>query len=83
MDKKIIEKVTRTVNRKYPETMNVKPVVRKQSLSKNVSSGKFVPKTYLLTYHVKIKTTTQKTINKYIRAVADENGKIIKISSSK
>ncbi len=83
MDKKIIEKVTRTVNRKYPETMNIKPVVRKQSLSKNVSSGKLVPKTYLLTYHVKIKTTTQKTINKYIRAVADENGKIIKISSSK
>ncbi len=76
MDQATIKKLTRTVSKKFPEMNSVRPSVREQANTKgNVQ--------FLLTYKGKAELPGGRKISRIVRVVADERGRIIKMSTSK
>ncbi len=76
MDQATIQKLTRSVGKKFPEMNKVRPSVREQSSTKgNVQ--------FLLTYKGKAELPGGRKISRIVRVVADERGRIIKMSTSK
>ena len=75
MKAKLIDHVSQEVYRKHPDLKGVKPKVipRKGDSSSDT----------LLVYSKSVSGPGGKKINRIVRAVADENGKIKKISTSK
>lgn len=81
MDSKLVDSISKQIYKRFPEVEGKKPKVRRQasnSGNKSKSTG-----TYLLTFQGKAKVQGGKTINRYIRVVADDEGKIIKVSTSR
>jgi hypothetical protein len=81
MDSKLVDSISKQIYKRFPEVDGKKPKVRRQtsnSGNKSKSTG-----TYLLTFQGKAKVQGGKTINRYIRVVADDEGKIIKVSTSR
>jgi len=81
MDSKLVDSISKQIYKRFPEVEGKKPKVRRQALNsgnKSKSTG-----TYLLTFQGKAKVQGGKTINRYIRVVADDEGKIIKVSTSR
>jgi hypothetical protein len=72
---KQIEKVSAEVYRKHPDLKGVKPKIGPRE------GGN--PTETLLIYKKKVSGPGGKSINRVVRAVADETGKIKKISTSK
>ena len=72
MDKSSIEKVNTRVYRQFPDLKGKRP---------NVSS--YAENKFLILYKSNAKTANGKTINRTVRVVADEKGKIVKITSSR
>ncbi len=79
MDAKIIKTITNQVSRKFPETLGVKPNIKKRAHSKSVS----VEETYLLVYKGEGKNPSGKIIPRNVRVVVNGKGKIIKMTTSK
>jgi hypothetical protein len=77
VNREAIAKVNRKVFRQFPEMKSTRPSVRSQSSSKN---GK---QRYTLTYKGKASLPGGREISRVVRVVADENGKVIKMSTSK
>ena len=75
MKAKSIDRVSQQVYRKHPDLKGVKPQI---SPRQGVSS-----EDTLLVYSKTVSGPGGKKINRVVRAVADENGKIKKISTSK
>ncbi len=76
MDQATIKKLTRAVGKKFPEMDRVRPSVSKQaSREGNVQ--------FLLTYKGKAELPGGRKISRIVRVVADERGRIIKMSTSK
>jgi len=73
MDADLIEKISRQVYVKYPEAVNARPSVH------SVGSGG----NFLLIYHGNGKASNGTVIQRVIRVVVSETGKIVKMSSSK
>lgn len=76
MKSKAKEKVNREVGRSFPELKGVKPSVRSQR-------GRGDQEQYLLVYKGSAELPTGKTIKRVVRVVADEKGKIIRMSTSR
>ena len=76
MDQATIQKLTRAVGKKFPEMNQSKPSVRKQSSTKGDVQ-------FLLTYKGKVELPGGRKISRIVRVVADERGRIIKMSTSK
>lgn len=72
-----ISKVKKEVTRTYPEMVGSKPTVRKQEVNK---SGR---EQYLLTFKGKADLPGGRKISRIVRVVADERGRILKMSTSK
>jgi len=72
MEKPILNKVNTQVYRQFPEMIGKKPSVKSYAGSK-----------YLLIYNGVAKTANGKSINRTVRVVADEIGKILKITTSR
>jgi len=72
---KTIDKISNEVYRKYPDLKGVKPKVTPREGVKSSDT--------LLVYQKKVSGPGGKSINRIVRAVADESGKIKKISTSK
>jgi hypothetical protein len=72
---KLIDHISEEVYRKHPDLKGVKPKV---SSREGDSSGDT-----LLVYKKKVSGPGGKSINRIVRAVADQKGKIKKISTSK
>jgi len=72
---KLIDHISQEVYRKHPDLKGVKPKItpRKGDSSSDT----------LLVYSKSVSGPGGKKINRIVRAVADENGKIKKISTSK
>jgi hypothetical protein len=81
MDPKLVNTISKQVYRRFPEMDGKKPKVRRQATSKGNNSDSET--TFLLTYLGKAKVQGGKTINRYVRVVANDKGKIIKISTSR
>jgi hypothetical protein len=77
MKQEAIEKVNRKVSKQFPELGSIRPTVRSQSKSSN-SKQKFT-----LTYKGKATLPNGRTMSRIVRVVADETGKIVKMSTSK
>lgn len=76
MDHSVITRLSRTVTRKYPEMASVKPSVRKQSKPGGGTQ-------FLLTYKGKAQLPGGRTMSRIVRVVADENGRLLRMSTSK
>ena len=75
MKAKYIDKISNEVYRKHPDLKGVKPKVTPREGVKSSDT--------LLVYQKKVSGPGGKSINRIVRAVADESGKIKKISTSK
>lgn len=76
MDESSVEKVSRKVRRQFPEMKGISPTVRKCS----PSGGKIK---FELTYKGKVELPGGRELRRVVRVVADEKGKIIRMSTSK
>jgi hypothetical protein len=72
---KLIDKISAEVYRKHPDLQGVKPKVAPREGVDSTDT--------LLVYQKKVSGPGGKSISRIVRAVADENGKIKKISTSK
>jgi len=72
---KLIDKISQEVYRKHPDLKGVKPKVTPRE-------GEPAGET-LLVYKKKVAGPGGKSLNRIVRAVADQDGKIKKISTSK
>jgi hypothetical protein len=66
-----VDKINQEVCKRYPEMRGVKPHLQQQGQN------------LLLTYQTQVVLTGEKTMNRSVRVVVDESGKILKISSSR
>jgi hypothetical protein len=72
---KHIDKISNEVYRRHPDLKGVKPKITPREGVKSSDT--------LLIYQKKVSGPGGKSINRIVRAVADESGKIKKISTSK
>jgi hypothetical protein len=72
---KLIDKISEEVYRKHPDLKGVKPKVAPREGADSSDT--------LLVFQKKVSGPGGKSINRIVRAVADENGRIKKISTSK
>ncbi len=80
MKRESINSVNSKVYRQFPEVKGKSPKV---SLQKTSSVNTRALKTYLLIYSGKVKTSDNNSMSRVVRVVANEKGKIIKISTSR
>jgi len=80
MNQKQVDKISKEIYRRFPEVNGKKPQVRKRQLVKKRSILR--SNTYSLTYRGQSKTLLNKTMPFYVRAVVNEDGKILKITMS-
>ncbi len=75
-----IDSISRQVYRQFPEVKGVAPSVQNQSAAK--SSGSALGR-IVLTFRGSGRGPTGQAIQRIVRVVADERGKVIKISTSR
>lgn len=74
MDKETVQKIAKRVYSRYPEMKGCKPKIKQ---SKTAGGN------YVLTYNTSVEGPGGRPINRFVRVVADGNGKIIRMSTSK
>jgi hypothetical protein len=72
-----ISNVKKDVSRSFPEMAGVEPTVRKQDANNNGVEQ------YLLTFKGKADLPGGRKISRVVRVVADERGRVLKMSTSK
>lgn len=77
MKPKTVTQITRKVAEQFPEMEGVKPAVRRQAVPGNGTSQ------FLLTYKGVSELPGGKTMPRIVRVVADEEGRVIRISTSR
>ena len=75
MKAKLIDHISEEVYRKHPDLKGVKPKITPREGASSTDT--------LLVYQKKVSGPGGKSINRIVRAVADEEGKVKKISTSK
>lgn len=74
-----IDAISRQVHGQFPELRGARPVVQPQAAAKNAgASGRFV-----LVYKGAGRGPAGQAIPRIVRVVADERGKVVKISTSR
>lgn len=84
MDPKLLKKTIAQIHKQYPEFAGCQPKVRKQSPSEKAASVH--PQTFLLTFSHTGNVQSQsgsRSISRYLRVVVNEQGKIIKVTTSR
>jgi hypothetical protein len=80
MDASYIKSISQDVYRRFPEFVGIQPKVQKQASSSKASGGS---QTFLLIYKGQASLPDQKTLPRWVRVVANEQGKILKITTSR
>ncbi len=80
MDQAHLQKINREVYRRYPEFEGQKPRVQKQPAKRNSDPGQAI---YVLVYRTRLETSDKKWMSRYVRVTATEDGKILKMSTSR
>jgi hypothetical protein len=88
MDSKTLNTVIVKIHRRFPEFLGVKPKVKRQQPEGNGSPLATPPAqdTYLLTFHTTVLAKSgngKRKIPRWVRVVVRENGKIIKVTTSR
>ncbi len=76
MDKALIQQVSRQVARSFPEMTGVAPTVRHQPAERGAGQ-------YLLIYKGKAELPGGRTLQRIVRVVVDEQGRILRMSTSR
>jgi len=76
MDAKTVKSISNQVYRQFPEMHGVQPKKRLQS-----GTGKANP-TYTLTFQTTVRTQDGRQLDRWVRVVANEQGSIIKMTTS-
>lgn len=77
MDEKMIEKITSQVRKKFPEIALQKPSIKTQK------GGKDDEERFLLTYTGRAQLPNGREMKRIVRVVADDRGRVLKMSTSK
>jgi hypothetical protein len=87
MDAKILRTIVNQIHRRFPEFAGVQPKVQTQRMGEGrEAQAKSAAPTVLLTFHSSNKTrdgAQSKTISRWVRVVVNEQGKILKITTSR
>ncbi len=92
MDNKTLQNVVNQIQRRFPEFYGIQPKVQKQQMGAAQSGHgrsqmkSASPSTYLLTFHSTGKTassTQSKSISRWVRVVVNDQGKILKVTTSR
>ncbi|MDD2694493.1 MAG: hypothetical protein PHD58_01040 [Anaerolineales bacterium] len=81
MDAKTLKSITAQIYRKFPDMDGSKPTVRRQNGAQKAAAAH--DPTYLLVFHKRVPIDSQRTISRYVRVVVNEQGKILKITTSR
>lgn len=76
MDKSTLAKITRKVARKFPEMEGVRPSLKRKCESNNILQ-------YEVTFKGSAELPGGKTMRRVVRVIADEKGRILRMSTSK
>ncbi|MCC6192390.1 MAG: hypothetical protein IT318_25450 [Anaerolineales bacterium] len=75
-----IDGINRQVYRQFPEVRDARPAVQNQPGAKAALDGS---SRYVLTYKGRGRGPGGQTINRIVRVVADDRGKVLKVSTSR
>jgi hypothetical protein len=75
MESDIVQQISKQVARSYPQMSGVRPTVRRQTGGQKGD--------YLLTFRTSASLPGGKTLAIIVRVVADEHGRILKITTSR
>jgi hypothetical protein len=76
-----IDRISRQIYRQFPEIKDARPVVQDQPGAKTTASGG--SNRYLLTFKGRGQGPGGQTIVRIVRVVADDGGKVLKVSTSR
>jgi hypothetical protein len=76
-----IDTISRQIYRQFPEVRDARPMVQNQSGAKSAGFGG--AEQFLLTFRGSGKVPGGQTINRIVRVVADDRGKVLKVSTSR
>jgi hypothetical protein len=79
MDSRTINSIAQQIRHQFPDVDGNRPSVRSQAAAKNASSTG----TYLLTFKGTAKGSGGPSFARTVRVVADENGRILKVTTSR
>jgi hypothetical protein len=79
MDSKTISGIKQQVYRQFPEVAGEEPSVRAQASAKTAGQ----PAKYLITFKGRVAQTSGPTFSRSVRVVADDNGRILKVTTSR
>ncbi len=77
MNRQAVNKITRKIVGQFPEMDGVKPAIRRQEAPGNGRS------LFLLTYKGQAELPGGKSLQRIVRVVADDEGRVIRISTSR
>jgi len=80
MDASLIKSISQDVYRRFPEFEGIQPKVQKHTTQPKASGS---PQTFLLTYNHRVSLPDQKTLPRWVRVVANEQGRILKVTTSR
>ncbi|MEX1248888.1 MAG: hypothetical protein WEA61_10445 [Anaerolineales bacterium] len=79
MDAKTVQNIAQQISRQFPEVAGVEPSVKPQAGAKG-SSGRG---TYLITFKGRVPQSEGITFSRMVRVVAEDNGRILKVTTSR
>jgi hypothetical protein len=81
LDASTLQRIAAQVRRQFPEMAQSQPRVRPQAASK--SAGAAQTQTYVLSFECQANTPNGKILPRCVRVVADAEGKIIKMTTTR
>lgn len=79
MDDKTISHISKQIAQQFPEVVGAAPNIKPQAAAKGAGH----PSTYLLTFKGRVDQPGGFAISRAVRVVADDNGRILKITTSR
>lgn len=79
MDAKTINSIRQQIARQFPEVAGASPSIKAQAAAKSPGAGG----TYLLTFKGRVSEAGGFKSNRTVRVVAQDNGRILKVSTSR
>jgi hypothetical protein len=76
-----IDKISRQIYSQFPEIRDARPLIQGRAGAKSAAAG--AADQYVLTFRGSGHGPGGQTINRIVRVVADERGKVLKVSTSR
>jgi len=79
MDSKTVSVIKQQIYRQFPEVAGEEPSVKAQAGAKSTGQSA----TYLITFKGRVVQPSGPSFNRSVRVVADDNGRILKVTTSR